>query len=81
MADKRKTYTSPEVKNRWNAKHYDYIRINAPKGSADELKYLAELHGMSVSAYIRHLVISDNSENPENTRFLRGGGSLMPGKP
>lgn len=71
---KRRTYTSPEVKNRWNAKHYDRIQLNAPKGSADELKYLAELRGMSVSAYIRHLVIADNSENPENTRFLRGGG-------
>ena len=70
----RKTYTSPEVKNRWNAKHYDRIQLNAPKGSADELKHLAEMRGMSVSAYIRHLIIADNAENPENTRFLRGGG-------
>ena len=33
---KRKTYTSPEVKNRWNAAHYDRVQLNLPKGGAAE---------------------------------------------
>lgn len=76
---KRRTYTSPEVKNRWNAQHYDIMRFHAPKGSADEVRAIAAARGMSVAAYIRHLIIADNAENPETTHFLRGGGSQMTG--
>lgn len=76
-----RTYTSPEVKNRWNSEHYDRIEITVPKGARAELQAAAASHGQSVAAYIRALVIRDNAENPENTRFLRGGGgSLNPGK-
>lgn len=75
-----RTYTSPEVKNRWNSEHYDRIEITVPKGARAELQAAAKRHGQSVAAYIRTLVISDNAENPEDTQFLRGGGSLMPGK-
>lgn len=71
---KRKTYTSPEVKDRWNRNHYDQIGFRVPIGGADEIRAAAAARGMSVAAYIRHLVIADNRENPENTRFLRGGG-------
>lgn len=78
MSTKRKTHTSPKVKNRWNVKHYDRIQLNMPKGSADEVKRIAELRGMTVSAYIRHLIIADNAEGPESTRFLCGEGSLTP---
>ena len=28
--------TSTEVKNRWNAQHYDRTVINLPKGGADD---------------------------------------------
>lgn len=73
MSTKRKTHTSCEVKNRWNRAHYDVIRINAPKGSAEELRAVAAERGMSVSAYIRSLVIRDTAENPDSTRILRGG--------
>lgn len=75
---KRKTYTSCEVKDRWNRAHYDRIDFRAPKGSADEVKAIAEKRGMSVAAYMRHLIIADNSENPDSTRFLRGGGVAEP---
>lgn len=73
---KRKTYTSPEVKDRWNREHYDHIGFRAPKGSAEELRAIAAARGMSVAAYIRHLIIADNAEKPETTHFLRGGGVL-----
>lgn len=71
---KSKTYTSCEVKDRWNRQHYDAITFRVPIGAAEEVRAAAELHGMSVAAYIRHLIIADNAENPEITPFLRGGG-------
>lgn len=69
-----RTTTSAEVKNRWNAAHYDRIVITVPIGARDEIKAAAAANGLSVSAYIRMLVIRDTSEKPENTQFLRGGG-------
>lgn len=69
-----RTHTSAEVKNRWNAEHYDRIVITVPIGARDEIKAAAAQHGMSVAAYVRYLVIHDMRENPESTRFLRGGG-------
>lgn len=71
---KRKTYTSPEVKNRWNRDHYDQLQLVVPKGAREEIQRAAAEHGQSVSAYIRALIIRDNAENPENTPLLRGGG-------
>lgn len=78
---KRKTHTSSEVKNRWNAKHYDISRIVLPKGGAEELKAIAAAHGTSVSAYIRTLIIRDNAENPESTHFIGGGGGVLESYP
>lgn len=76
---KRKTYTSPEVKNRWNSKHYDRLAIVIPIGAREEIAQAAQARGMSTSAYIRSLVIRDMKENGENPSFLTGGGSLMHG--
>ena len=56
---RRKTITSAEVKNRWNAQHYDRVAIVIPAGGRDELAQLAERHGQSVSAYIRSLILRD----------------------
>lgn len=75
---KRKTVTSSEVKDRWNREHYEQVLIRVPNGARDELNAIAKARGMSVAAYIRHLVISDNKEKPETTRNLRGGGVLTP---
>lgn len=71
---KRKTYTSPEVKDRWNREHYDRIGFTVPSGAREEVQTIAAAHGQSVSAYIRTLIIRDNAENPESTQILRGGG-------
>ena len=56
---KRKTYTAPEVKNRWNREHYDRIGIMVPIGAKDEIAKVAEAQGMSVSAYIRALIMPE----------------------
>ena len=69
-----RTHTSAEVKNRWNSEHYDRIVITVPIGARDEIKAAAAAHGMSVAAYVRYLIIHDMRENPDSTRFLRGGG-------
>lgn len=76
---KRKTHTSCEVKDRWNREHYDSVGIRVPLGARAELQSIAAAKGMSVSAYIRHLIIADNAETPESTQLLRGGGSLKTG--
>lgn len=53
------SYTSTEVKARWNAAHYDRLSIVLPKGSNELLKQYANEQGMSVSEYIRHLIAQD----------------------
>lgn len=78
---KRKTYTSWEVKNRWNRKHYENVNVLVTIGAKDEIKAIAESRGMSVSAYIRHLIIKDNPlepEKPDILPILRGGGVMNP---
>ena len=55
----RRTYTSPEVKDRWNRKHYEQILLRVAKGGRETVQQLAELRGLSVSAYVRHLIIHD----------------------
>lgn len=69
-----RTKTSAEVKNRWNAEHYDRVVITVPAGARDEIKAAAAAHGLSVAAYIRMLVIHDTAKNPDITHILRGGG-------
>lgn len=72
MKAKRKTHTSTAVKRRWNEAHYDRIHISVPIGAKDEIHAIAAAHGMSTAAYIKHLIIADNS--PENCPILSGGG-------
>lgn len=71
---KRKTYTSPEVKNRWNNKHYDRMAVVIPKGSRDEINAAARARGMSTSAYIRSLLLHDMQTNGDISTNLAGGG-------
>lgn len=70
---RRKTYTSAEVKNRWNAQHYDRIVINVPQGGRDELQAMAAAAGMTVSAYVRALVIRDAAARGEQLPAIGGG--------
>lgn len=73
---KRKTYTSPEVKDRWNRKHYDRIGLTVYKGGRAEVQALADDAGLSVSEYIR-LAIREKAEKDGKSdilQILRGGG-------
>lgn len=69
----RKTVTSCEVKDRYNRKHYDQVILRTAKGGRDELQRIADSHGMSVNAYIRHLIIRDNAANADISAILGGG--------
>lgn len=72
---KRKTFTSTEVKNRWNAKTYDDIKVRVYKGGRDVLHAIAEEKGYSLNAYIQHLIIADNPEYPDLSGVIGGGGT------
>lgn len=73
----RKTYTSCEVKDRWNKLHYDSITFRAGAGSSEYITALAEEAGMSKAAYIRALIIADAVERGHTDashRLGMGGG-------
>ena len=74
----RKTFTSCEVKDRWNRNHYDKITFRTGKGGAQAIKAMAEWHGLSMAEYLRHLVIADarQAEKNEISAILGGGGDL-----
>ena len=44
--------TSSAVKDRWNAKAYDEIKLRVQKGQKDHIQNAAAAAGMSVNAYI-----------------------------
>ena len=55
----RTTHTSTEVKDRWNRKHYEQILFRVGIGGSDLVRELAERSGLSMAAYLRHLIIAD----------------------
>lgn len=71
----RKTHTSSAVKDRYNRKHYEQVNFRVAQGGRAALQELAELHGLSVNAYVRHLIIADGKKlgKPEISAILGGG--------
>lgn len=74
----RRTVTSCEVKDRWNREHYDQIQFRTGNGGREAIQTMAAMHGLSVAAYIRHLVIEDAKAtgNGDISAILGGGGEL-----
>lgn len=80
-ADKmaRKTYTSCEVKDRWNKAHYDSITFRAGNGASDYITQLAAESGLSKAAYLRALIIADALKKGHTDAPVRlgdGGGGV-----
>ena len=48
--------TSAAVKDRYNAKAYDDIRLRVPKGDKEKIQAFAEAHGESVNGFINRLI-------------------------
>lgn len=72
----RRTKTSSAVKDRYNRKHYEQITLRTAHGGRQAIQELADLHGLSVTAYIRHLVIVDGERlgKADISAILGGGG-------
>lgn len=51
-----KTRTSSEVKDRYNAKVYDEIKVRVPKGQKEAIQAHAETHGESVNGFINRAI-------------------------
>ena len=48
--------TSSAVKDRYNAKTYDEIKIRVPKGQKDLIQAHAEAHGESTNGFINRAI-------------------------
>lgn len=72
----RKTHTSSAVKDRYNRKHYEQIILRTANGGRAAIQELADLHGLSVNSYLRHLVVVDGIAHgkPEISGIIGGGG-------
>ncbi|MEE0929473.1 MAG: hypothetical protein UIM53_00575 [Acutalibacteraceae bacterium] len=57
--------TSSKVKDRYNAKAYDEIKLRVPKGEKDIIKTHADKVGESVNGYIKKAI--DERMERENT--------------
>ena len=48
--------TSNAVKDRYNAKAYDDIRLRVPKGDKERIQTFAEANGETVNGFINRLI-------------------------
>lgn len=58
--------TSSAVKDRYNAKTYDEIKVRVPKGEKDLIQAHAEAHGESTNGFINR-AISETMERDKAT--------------
>ncbi len=56
MAEKRKTKTSTEVKNRYNKKVYDSIIVRVPKETAEAFKAKCAAEGVPQAQIIKKAI-------------------------
>ena len=57
--------TSSAVKDRYNAKAYDELKVRVPKGQKEAIKAHAETKGESVNGYINRLIDEDMGRGKE----------------
>ncbi len=62
--------TSSAVKDRYNLKAYDEIKVRVAKGQKEAIKAHAEAHGESVNAFIGRVI----AEAMERDNGASGGG-------
>jgi hypothetical protein len=75
----RKTKTSSAVKDRYNRKHYEQVILRTACGGREAIQKQAKLRGLSVAAYLRHLIIIDGEKlgNSEISAIIGGGGQEL----
>ena len=72
MADekpKRKTHTSSAVKDRYNAKAYDDLRLRVPKGKKADLQEHAAGRGESLNGFLNRAIDSQIAQDNAVTAF------------
>ena len=55
--------TSNAVKDRYNAKAYDDIRLRVPKGDKERIQSFAEANGETVNGFINRLIAEAMGED------------------
>ena len=63
--------TSNAVKDRYNAKAYDDIRVRVPKGMKEKIQVYAEVNGETINGFINRLIndalgVDKTIESPED---------------
>ena len=48
--------TSNAVKDRYNAKNYDDLRVRVPKGMKEQIQTFADANGETVNGFINRLI-------------------------
>lgn len=74
-----KTKTSSKVKDRYNAKAYDEIKVRVAKGRKAELQAVAERHGQSVNGFINGLI--DGALERERVGGVPAGSPAVEDRP
>ena len=55
--------TSSAVKDRYNAKTYDDIRLRVPKGQKERIQAFAEANGESLNGFLNRLIAEAMGED------------------
>ena len=72
--------TSSAVKDRYNAKAYDEIKVRVNKGRKAEIQSYAEAHGQSVNGFINRAIDEtmerdkEGGEDIDTQRVVKTGG-------
>lgn len=72
--------TSSAVKDRYNAKAYDEIKVRVNKGRKAEIQSYAEAHGQSVNGFINRAIDEtmerdkEGGEDIDTQRVVKPGG-------
>lgn len=69
--------TSSKVKDRYNAKVYDEIKVRVSKGQKEYIQNVAKQNGESVNGFIVRLIEAE-LERLSGERDNAGGGSGIP---
>jgi hypothetical protein len=72
--DGRSLEACNRAKQKYNERHYDQVKIYAPKGGREIIQQLAAATGMSMAEYIRHCIIADAQRRGIDVSAALGGG-------
>lgn len=57
-----KSKSSTKAKNKYNASHYDSLRIVVPKGDKERIKAFASKRGETINGFVNNLIKKEMNE-------------------